>query len=156
MRKANFFCALVGMVFSATAFAMTFGFRQFKNVPVGPEFFPRYLAAGLFICSLALLLQAIKANPKNDKKAPTISPLDKGMQRLFGGIGVIVVYALCWDVLGFIIATPLAMAGIMLLLGFRKYRKIALFSLGATVVVFSAFRFFLNVDMPLGFLEGLL
>lgn len=156
MKKANFFCALVGMAFSGTAFIMTFGFKQFKNVPVGPEFFPRYLAAGLFICSLILLIQAITANPAKDKKAPTISPLNKGMQRLYAGIGIIIVYALCWEPLGFIIATPLAMSGMMLLLGYRKPLTIVIFSLAATAVVFSAFRFFLNVDMPLGLLEPLL
>ena len=155
MKKANLVCALVGMAFSATAFIMTLGFKQFKNVPVGPEFFPRALTVGLFICSLVLLIQSITADPKKDKKAPTISPLDKGMQRLFAGIGIIIVYALCWEPLGFIIATPLAMAGIMLLLGYRKYLMMVIFSLGTMIVIFSAFRFFLNVDMPLGLLEWL-
>jgi len=144
------------MLFSGAAFIKTFSFRQFKNVPVGPEFFPRALAAGLFVCSAVLLIQAIFANPKKDKKAPTISPLDKGMQRLFAGIAIIIVYALCWEPVGFIIATPLAMAGMMLLLGYRKYLMMVIFSLATTIVVFGAFKVFLNVDMPLGLLESLL
>ena len=156
MRKANFVCAIIGMLFSGAAFIKTFSFRQFKNVPVGPEFFPRALAAGLFVCSAVLLIQAIFANPKKDKKAPTISPLDKGMQRLFAGIAIIIVYALCWEPVGFIIATPLAMAGMMLLLGYRKYLMMVIFSLATTIVVFGAFKVFLNVDMPLGLLESLL
>jgi len=135
---------------------MTLSFKQFKNVPVGPEFFPRYLAMGLFICSFVLLIQAVRTNPKKDKKAPTISPLDKGMQRLFAGIAIIMVYALCWEPIGFIIATPLAMAGMMLLLGYRKFVMMVIFSLGTTIVVFGAFKVFLNVDMPLGLLEFLL
>ena len=156
MRKANLVCALVGMAFSATAYIMTLSFKQFKNVPVGPEFFPRYLATGLFICSLVLLIQALRANPKKDKKAPTISPLDKGMQRLFAGIAIIMVYTLLWEPVGFIIATPLAMAGMMILLGYRRYVMMVIFSLGTTIVVFGAFKVFLNVDMPLGLLEFLL
>ena len=155
VKKANLVSALAGMAFSATAYIMTLSFKQFKNVPVGPEFFPRYLAAGLFICSVALLIQSLRANPKKDKKAPTISPLDKGMQRLFAGIGIIMVYALCWEPVGFIIATPLAMAGMMLLLGYRKYLMMVIFSLGTTLVVYGAFKIFLNVDMPLGLLEFL-
>ena len=156
MRKANFFSGLVGMIFSATAFTMTFGFKQFKNVPVGPEFFPRYLAGALFLCSTILLVQAIRANPKKDKGAPTISPLDKGMQRLFAGIGIIIVYALCWEPVGFIIMTPLAMTAIMLLLGYRKKLTMIIFALATTVVVFGAFKIFLNVDMPLGILDMIL
>jgi len=156
VRKANFVAGLVGMTFSTAAFIKTFSFKQFKNVPVGPEFFPRYLAAGLFICSLILLIQAVKTNPKKDKPAPTISPLNKGMQRLFAGIAIIIVYAFCWEPLGFLLATPLAMSGIMLLLGYRRYLMMVIFSLGTTIVVFAAFRLFLNVDMPLGILESLL
>ena len=156
MKTANIICGLVGMAFSATAFIVTFSFRQFKNVPIGPEFFPRYLATGLFICSAVLFIQAFLTDPKKDKKAPTISPLDKGMQRLFAGIAIIVAYALCWEFLGFIIATPLAMAGMMLLLGYRRYLMMVIFSLGTTLVIFGAFRVFLNVDMPLGLLESLL
>ena len=156
MKKANLVCAIVGMLFSGAAFIKTFSFKQFKNVPVGPEFFPRYLAAGLFICSAVLLIQALKANSRKDKPAPTISPRDKGMQRLFIGIAIIVVYALFWEPVGFLIATPLAMAGIMILLGYRKYIMMVIFSLATTVVVFGAFKIFLNVDMPLGFLESLL
>jgi putative tricarboxylic transport membrane protein len=156
VRKANIVSAIVGMAFSGTAFIITFSFRQFKNVPVGPEFFPRILATGLFLCSFILLLQALAANPKKDKPAPTISPLNKGMQRLFAGIGIIVLYAICWEPVGFIIATPLAMFGMMLLLGFRKYLTMVIFSLGTTAVIFAAFRIFLYVDMPLGLLEYIL
>jgi len=156
VKKANIVCGLVGMAFSAAAFIKTLSFRQFKNVPIGPEFFPRYLASGLFICSAVLLIQALIVNPKNDKKAPTISPLDRGMQRLFIGIAIIVAYALLWEPVGFIIATPLAMAGMMVLLGYKRYKMMVIFSLAATAVVFGAFRFFLNVDMHMGLLESLL
>ena len=153
MRKANIVCGLVGMAFSAFAFYQTLSFRQFLNVPIGPEFFPRYVAAGLFICSFILILQSLKPGSKNDKPAPTISPLNKNMQRLFVGIAIIIVYAVCWELIGFLIITPFAMFAIMLLMGFRKYRSMVLFSLIMPVVVFGAFRIFLNVDMPLGLLE---
>jgi len=48
------------------------------------------------------------------------------------------------------------MAGIMLLLGYRRYLMMVIFSIGTTLVVFAAFRIFLNVDMPLGILESIL
>ena len=156
MKKANIVCGLVGMAFSAYAFIQTLGFRKFPLVPIGPEFFPRYLAAGLFICSAVLIIQALISKPKKVEKAPTISPLDKGMQRLFVGIAIIIVYAILWEPLGFLIATPLAMAAIMLLLGYRRYSMMVAFSLGTTLVIFGAFSFFLNVNMPLGILRGLL
>ena len=142
------------MLFSAVAFIMTLSFRQFQNVPVGPEFFPRYLAAGLFICCLVLFLQQFRYRDK--RPAPVISLRDKGMQRLLKGGAIILVYALLWEVLGFVIVTPLAVFALMFLLGMRKYPAMIIFSLAAMLVIFSAFRFFLGVDMPLGLLDGLL
>ena len=157
MKKANIICGLVGMTFSAAAFIKTLSFRQFKNVPIGPEFFPRFLAAGLFICSLFLVIQALLSKPKaSDPPAPTLSPFDKGMQRLFIGIAIVIVYALCWEILGFLIATPLAMAGMMFLLGMRKPLKMVLFTIGTTAVVYLAFRIILSIDVPLGFLESII
>ena len=157
MRKANIACGVVGMAFSTYAFVQTLGFRKFPLVPIGPEFFPRYLAVGLFICSAILIIQSLVTKPKkNEEKAPTISPFDKGMQRLLVGIGIIIAYAALWEPLGFLIATPLSMIAIMLLLGYRKYLMMIIFSLGTTLVIFGAFSFFLNVTMPLGILRGLL
>jgi len=144
------------MAFSAFAFVRTLGFRQFPLVPIGPEFFPRHLAIGLFACSAILVIQSLLAKPKKEEKAPTLSPFDKGMRRLFAGIAIIIVYALLWEPVGFLIATPLAMAAMMLLLGYRRYVMIAIFSLGTTLIVFAAFSFFLNVFMPPGILRGLL
>ncbi|MDR1862782.1 MAG: tripartite tricarboxylate transporter TctB family protein [Treponema sp.] len=155
MKKANIVSAIIGMGFSATAFIMTLSFRKFKNVPVGPEFFPRYLAAGLFICSAVLLIQALQAKFRNGAAAPTISLKDNGMRRLLLGVVIIVAYALCWELLSFVIATPFALFALMFLLGLRRYRVMILFSCGATIVIFSAFRFFLGIDMPMGLLEGL-
>jgi putative tricarboxylic transport membrane protein len=156
VKKANIVCAILGMAVSLAAFIITFGFKQFQNVPIGPEFFPRYLAAGLFICSAALLAQALRAGPQADKPAPTVCPRDKGIQRLLAGLGIITVYSLCWESLGFIIASPFALFALMFLLGLRRYALMAVFSLGTMAVIFGAFRFFLGIDMPLGILYGIL
>jgi putative tricarboxylic transport membrane protein len=156
VKKANIVCGLIGMAFSATAFVQTLSFRQFRNVPIGPDFVPRYLAGALFICSLVLFIQSIVLKPKSAEKAPTLSLFDKGMQRLLIGIVIIVVYALCWEILGFLIITPFAMAAVMLLLGMRKPLTMVLFSVGTTVVVYGAFRYILSIDIPLGVLRGLI
>jgi len=150
VKSANIICGLFMMAFSAYAFIVTFSFRQFTSVPIGPEFFPRLLAAGLFICSFALFLQGIMVNAKRYKKAPTISPFDKNMRRLFIGVVIILAYVLSWRPIGFLITTPLTIVGLMYLLGFRKYFLMILISLGATAVVYGSFSTFLNVLLPLG------
>ena len=156
MKKANIVAALVGMGLSAAVFIATLGFRKFRNVPIGPEFFPRWLAIGLFVCSVALLIQALRTRREDDGPAPTLSIFDKGIQRLLAGLGIIALYAFLWDSLGFIIATPLGLFGLMFLLGLRRYRVMIAFSFGAMIVIFCAFRYLLGIDMPLGFLYGIL
>jgi putative tricarboxylic transport membrane protein len=153
MKKANIVCALVGMIFSAGVFIATLGFKQFKNVPVGPEFFPRWLAAGLFICCLALLI--ICLGERNDSPAPSISPFDKGIQRLLIGLVIVIAYAACWEPVGFIIITPVAVFALMFLLGKREYLSMVLMAAGSMAVIFCAFRFLLGIDMPMGLLSAL-
>jgi putative tricarboxylic transport membrane protein len=153
VRKANFISGIIGMIFSAVAFGYTFTFKQFINVPVGPEFFPRYLAVGLFICSLVLLLTNIKDTPHNAGEAKTLSLKDKGMQRLVIGVGIVLLYALLWNVLGFLIITPLCLFGLMYLIGTREYRGMIIVSVVGTVVIFLVFKHLLGIEMPMGFLE---
>jgi putative tricarboxylic transport membrane protein len=150
MKKANIVCALIGMIFSVGVFIATLGFKQFKNVPVGPEFFPKWLSAGLFICCLMLLLISLGMKKGNDPPVPSISPFDKGIQRLSIGLVIAVVYAACWESAGFIAITPVAVFALMFLLGARKYRSMLLMAVGSTAVIFCAFRFLLGIDMPMG------
>ena len=154
MNKGNKVCAIIGMLFSAVAFIKTLSFKQFLNVPVGPEFFPRFLTIGLFICSLVLFLQQFKSKDKRPNPVPGLR--DIGLQRLIKGALLVLAYALLWEPVGFIIITPIAAFTFMFILGHKKYLSMVLFSIGATAVVFFVFRFFLNVEMPLGLLYGLL
>lgn len=155
MKKANIVSAIIGMLFSLAAFLKTLTFKKFTNVPVGPEFFPRILAAALFICCLILLITSIlkKEEKGKEEKAPTISPLNKDMQKCLLGLLIIVVYALLWNVIGFIIATPVAVFLMIFILGRRNYLTMAIISVAATVVIFCAFKFLLQIEMPMGFLE---
>ena len=151
MRIANIVSAVIGMLFS---FLKTLTFKKFTNVPVGPEFFPRILCIALFICCLILLVTNIFK--KDDKsKAPTISPLNKDMQKCLLALAVIIVYALLWNVIGFILATPLALFAMMLILGQRNFLTMAIVSVCADAVIFCAFKFLLHIEMPMGFLDGL-
>lgn len=155
MKKANIISAVIGMIVSAAAFGYTFTFKQFKNVPVGPEFFPRVLAIALFIFCVLLLLTNLKTSETNNKSAPTMSLKNRGMQKALAGLAIVVVYALLWEVLGFLIITPIAIFLMTLLLGKRSYIKMIIVAVGATAIVFLAFKYLLGIQMPLGFMEEL-
>ena len=155
MKKANIISAVIGMIVSAAAFGYTFTFKQFKNVPVGPEFFPRVLAIALFIFCVLLLLTNLKTSESNKKSAPTMSLKNRGMQKALAGLAIVVAYALLWEVLGFLIITPIAIFLMTLLLGKRSYIKMIVIAVGATAIVFLAFKYLLGIQMPLGFMEEL-
>ena len=155
MKKANIISAVIGMIVSAAAFGYTFTFKQFKNVPVGPEFFPRVLAIALFIFCVLLLLTNLKTSEANKKSAPTMSLKNRGMQKALAGLAIVVAYALLWEVLGFLIITPIAIFLMTLLLGKREYIKMIIIAVGATAIVFLAFKYLLGIQMPLGFMEEL-
>ena len=155
MKKANIISAVIGMIVSAAAFGYTFTFKQFKNVPVGPEFFPRVLAIALFIFCVLLLLTNLKTSETNNKSAPTMSLKNRGMQKALAGLAIVVVYALLWEVLGFLIITPIAIFLMTLLLGKKEYIKMIIIAIGATAIVFLAFKYLLGIQMPLGFMEEL-
>lgn len=157
MRKANIVSAVIGMLISGVAFRYTFTFKKFKNVPVGPEFFPRALAVALFICCLILLVQNVILLVKNstdDKKAPTLSLKDHGIQKALIGLLIIILFAVLWNYLGFLIVTPLAIFGMIRLLGKKTYILNAIVSVGATILIFIVFKFLLGITMPLGFMEN--
>ncbi len=153
MKKANIISAIIGMLFSLATFGYTFTFKKFKNVPVGPEFFPRALAVALFICCLILLLTNIFGNKNDNSPCPTINPLNKNIQKALLGLLVIVVYALTWETVSFVIATPFAIFIMILILGRRNYKTMAIISVVATIIIFIAFKFLLGIEMPMGFFD---
>lgn len=153
MKKANTIAAVIGILISVYALAVTFTFKQFKNVPVGPEFFPRYLSIGLLICSCVLLGQSIFST--STEEAPTLSLKDSGMQRLLIAVVGLIVFTALWELVGFIILTPVFLFGLMYLLQMRKYRFMALMSVSLGVGIFFLFKILLGIEMPLGILAGL-
>ena len=84
MKKSNIVCALIGMIVSGFAFGYTFTFKKFKNVAVGPEFFPRALAVLLFACCLVLLVQnliPLLKGVSDTKENPTLSLRNPGIHQ---------------------------------------------------------------------------
>lgn len=80
---------------------------------------------------------------------------NRGMQKALAGLAIVVAYALLWEVLGFLIITPIAIFLMTLLLGKREYIKMIIVAVGATAIVFLAFKYLLGIQMPLGFMEEL-
>jgi putative tricarboxylic transport membrane protein len=153
LKKANTAASVIGMAFSAYTCIVTFTFKQFENVPIGPDFFPRWLSIGLFICCFILFLENITS--KSAGPSPTLSPKNKDMQRMLAGLASSILFAVLWNYVGFLIAAPLLIIAIQFLLGARKPLNMILYAVGLTVVTFAVFKFLLGIEMPLGFIDDL-
>lgn len=153
VKKANLISACIGMAFSGLAFWKTFTFKEFKNVPVGPEVFPRALAVALFVCCLALFLANLKDTEDNKEPAPTLSLKDAYIRKALLSFVIMVVYTLLWEPLGFLLVTPFALFALIYLMGKRTWGMMVLVSLLAPVVVFLVFHFLLGITLPMGVLD---
>ncbi len=89
--------------------------------------FPRMLAGGMTVLNLFILAGGIKKtremNPELDKEA-MVRFADVKMPLVV--FGFIVIYAVLFNYLGYFIATPLFMLGLMCFYRFRKWKAIIL------------------------------
>ena len=133
--------------------------------PVGPRGFPTLLAFGLIGCGLALLVGLCLGarsrarsggpgpylNPDQDEDHGPLSPT-----RLSGGILLTAAYVASLQQLGFMIGTPLYLAGLLWLQGGVPRRQFLLTVLGYPLVLYALFGLLLSVPFPGGLLERLL
>ena len=153
MRKANLASAIIGMAFSLICFGMTFSFKQFKNVPVGPEVFPRALAIALFLCCLVLFLHNLRTTEENKQSAPTLSLKDEYIRHALVATLAIVVYAMLWEPVGFLVVTPFVLFFLIYLMGKRDWAKMAIVSVIMPIVAWGVFRYLLGITLPMGVLD---
>ena len=113
----------------------------------GPGFFPFGLAIVLIILSLALVL-------RHWQKDPTPVPFWPGRTWLRPLLGVLslVLYALLFDRIGFILTTFLFLVIWMWVIERLRWRTILSISIGTTVALYLIFSLFLEVPLPPGFL----
>ena len=152
-RTSNLLCAFVGIAIGVIAIWITTGFRQFVNVPVGPEVFPRIMATGLILCSIALVI--FNLVKKDTDPAPPLSLRDHGMRRMLIIAGSVLVYYLLLETIGYLILSPLLLFFAMYVMDYRKYRNMAIISLSVTIAVFLLFWQVLVIELPPGLLEFL-
>lgn len=141
---------IFGVLMIVLAVAYGWGATQFPEPfggaeSVGPETFPKLLAAVLVLSSLYLI-----ARPDPDNAWPWSRT---GLELIIAVV-VLVLYAMALQPLGFIISTTLAVGTLCWRMGARPVKA---FVTGAVagVVVFALFNFALDLALPLGLLDFL-
>jgi hypothetical protein len=132
--------------------------------PVGPSAWPKILAAA--ICILAIVQVALvlfktsrgsASEPLRDTQVPVQEVETEGEPRLsmwaLGGLVVLAsLYVALLDLLGYYVATPLFVLGLLLTLGVRSWTGLLVPTIGLAAVWGAAFQWGLGVPLPMGVL----
>lgn len=124
--------------------------------PAGPGGVPTLLAWCILIIGVIHIGGAYFA-PKLDKdaKAKWTKEFESAKPILHITL-VCILYIFLLEYIGYLIATPLLMMGIMWVIKVRDIKNLLLTSVITTVVLFLIFGIALKVKLPMGFLDGIL
>ncbi|UCB46077.1 MAG: tripartite tricarboxylate transporter TctB family protein [Spirochaetota bacterium] len=135
------------MLISVFCFCMTLRFPDLR-IALSPTVFPRFVTVSLFILSSFLLAQGIKKQVRSRGGSQKIR-IDRAYIIRFIMLGVTgFIYTRIIRFTGYIIATPLLIAGSMLIFNERKWYRIILVSVVTTAILYSVFRMFFRVPLP--------
>ena len=137
----------VFMIVSVFCFCMTFRFPDLR-IALSPTVFPRFVTVSLFILSSLLLAQGIRKQVKSRGERQKIQ-IDRAYLIRFVLLGATgLLYTRIIRITGYIVATPLFIAGSMLIFNERKWHRIVLISVVTTAILYSVFRMIFRVPLP--------
>ena len=120
--------------------------------PLGPKAFPALVGGGLILSAVLLVFETLaKRRTLEDR---TIEPRTKDEKHLvLVMIGMVVwsgLYYYVFEMLGYLLATPLFLLGLLSYFNQRKYLTNVLVALGFTGIVYLLFSILLGVPLPSG------
>jgi putative tricarboxylic transport membrane protein len=148
MRRADLITGLALLAFTALYAQQSFLIRRgFASDRLGPAAFPRLLALVLGILAALLVVRALAG-----RSDPARPPAIRGGP--FAAVLVLLVaYALLLPRVGFLLATPVLLGGVIYALGLRAWLTLVGTALGITAVLYVVFGRGLHVLLPMGVLR---
>lgn len=166
--QSKAFANLVGSIVFGTlglwALIQTFSFQEAGGATtyVQPAVFPRIMAIGLLVFSVALLVQSVWKLLRMKPEDPDAQPAesinfikDKGVLAGLIVIALCVLYVVGFEPLGYVLTSALISAAIMLLIGKRNPVQIILVSVLVPLFMWLLFYKLLAVNIPMGALQFL-
>lgn len=111
---------------------------------IGPAFFPRLLTVLGILLGILLFVQGVP-DAKKEKLAEEGSDITALVPA-----AMLLAYALVFEPLGFLLATPLFLVITFRYLGHPSWAGIFGYSAAVTAVVFVLFKYLLDIRLPLG------
>ncbi|WP_104090432.1 MULTISPECIES: tripartite tricarboxylate transporter TctB family protein [unclassified Cryobacterium] len=124
---------------------------------MGPQVVPTIIAIGLGLCAIALAISVLRGGHAEAEDGEDIDLSQKAhWPTVFGLGGLILVFALTMDFLGFVIGSALLFYGSALLLGSRRFVWALVIGILLAVGTFYGFVLGLGINLPAGLLTGIL
>ena len=159
---ANLVASVILLVFEIWAYVQTLGFKIVKKAAVQPATFPQIMCIGMMIFTVILLIQSITKLQKASADDPMMEAAaslnllkNKGVQAGLFVIVLCIAYAALFEVLGYVLASAIAAAIIMWLIGKRDVKQIVLVSVLVPLLMWFVFYKLLTVNIPMGVLTPL-
>ena len=159
---SNLVSSVILLVFEIWAYTQTLGFKVVKKAAVQPATFPQIMCIGMMIFTVILLIQSITKLQKTSADDPMMEAAaslnllkNKGVQAGLFVIVLCIAYAALFEVLGYVLASAIAAAVIMWLIGKRNVKQIVLVSVLVPLLMWLVFYKLLTVNIPMGVLEFL-
>lgn len=138
--------ALFLFVFSFAYLVFTFNLPTFPYAIVDADALPKGLGFLLAALSILLFIQ----NPVHDRKKSNMKKDEVLM--LLAVAGLIFVYILLFELLGFVVVTILFLLVTSRLLGYTKWKSLIAVAVGFTLVLYFSFNYLLQIYLPQGIL----
>ena len=159
---ANLVASVILLVFEIWAYVQTLGFKIVKKAAVQPATFPQIMCIGMGVFTVILLVQSILKLMNMKEDDPLAEPAasfnflkNKGVQAALLVIVLCAAYAALFEVLGYVLASTIVAAIIMVLIGKRDVKQIVLVSVLVPLAMWLVFYKLLTVNIPMGVLEPL-
>jgi len=135
------------MLLSIFFFAMTFRFPEL-TIALSPKVFPRFVTVCLFLLSSLLLAQGIRKQVTGQMEKRNVQVDRAYLYRFILFTVVAFLYTRIIRYTGYLVATPIFIAGAMLIFAEKKWYRIVLVSTITTTILYSVFRMIFRVPLP--------
>ena len=148
MRTVNIVIAVILILFGLFYAYLTANLPD-RNLPntLSSSFMPWLLVSCLFGLSLLLLLQTLIKGSDESCDYRISTKEGSGVVLL---AAVVIGYILSLDFFGFLLATPVFLAVLMMLTGARDWKQIAVTSAAATIGIYLFFQKVFQIILPAG------
>ena len=148
MGKKEILLSIFFMIISMTIYILTYQFPK-QTVALSPKVFPQFVSACLFILSLVLLIQGITGIKKeSEQKKVKLALNNIFLLKILTMIILAFFYLRILPLTGYIISTPLFLAGSMLLFNEKRWFLIVTVSIVTSVLFYILFRIVFKIPLP--------